>query len=101
MEENVRKAVLAAMKEAAPLDWAKANEIADRFKVKARAVTAMASRNDIEYNRKVRASKDGSAIVSKADLVKGIAGKLGVEVDKLDGLDKANKAALETVFNAL
>lgn len=106
MTDATKVKVLAEMKARVEangsLNWADANEIAEMFEgVKARSVTAMASRNSIAYARKVRTAKDGSAVVSKADLVGKIADAFGFDVATLDGLDKANKTALEAVVAGL
>jgi len=77
--------VVAAMRDAAPLNWEKAQEIAERFDLKAKGVVSSAIRNGIEYKRK--------------DLVDSIAKKLGV--DSLDGLEKSTKTALEIVLSNL
>jgi len=107
MESNKTKAttkftadVVAVMEENAPLDWAKANEIGDRFDIKPRAVVSSAIRLGIEYNKKERVSKTGAKIVSKADLVGMIANRLGVDADELDGLEKATKTSLEILLGA-
>jgi wobble nucleotide-excising tRNase len=90
--------VVAAMEAQAPLNWEKAQDIAERFNLKAKGVVASAIRNGIEYKRKERVSKSGAKIVSKADLVSKIAEKIGVDVAKLDGLEKATKTSLETLL---
>lgn len=106
MDEKTKALVIAEMNRRVALNgslnWTDANEISEMFAgVKARSVTAMASRNKIPYARKVRTAKDGSAVVSKADIVSKIAVELDIETSALDGLDKSNKAALEAVLSAL
>lgn len=96
--------IIIAMKAAAavkPLDWEKAQELGEQFGVSPRAITAAATRNKIAYARKGRVSKQGTPVVSKSDLVASIAEKLDLDKSTLDGLDKANKTALEAVVSAL
>jgi len=89
--------ILAVMSENSPLNMEKAEAIAEKFGIKARAVIASAVRNGITYEKKARVSKAGTKIVSKTDLVATIAEKFGVSVESLEGLDKANKSALEVL----
>jgi len=89
--------VTEVMKAQAPLDMTKAEAIAEQFGIKARAVIASAVRQGIPYQKKVRATKAGTPVVSKTDLVAKIALKLGVDVTDLAGLDKATKTALEVL----
>lgn len=89
--------VLDAMKAAAPLNFEKAGEIAEKFGLKQRAVVASAIRNEIPYENKVRVSKTGEPVVTKEDLVGTIADGLGLEAKDLTGLEKATKAALTKV----
>lgn len=66
---------------------------------KARSITAKISRMaDVEYKAKEPVSKDGSPVERKSDIVAEIA--KAVE-GNLDGLDKAPKAALVALRNAL
>jgi hypothetical protein len=89
--------VLEAMKAAAPLNLAKAEAIADQFGLKSRSVIASAVRNGIAYEKKAKVSKAGLPVTNKDDLVERIASALFVNVETLEGLDKASKTALERV----
>lgn len=101
MATQMNEKVMARMIEMAPLDFEKCGKIAEEFGLKQRAIVASATRNGIAYNKKARVSKTGDPIVSKADLVETIADSLNVTVESLDGLDKANKSALETIVSTL
>jgi hypothetical protein len=94
MASKMDKMVLDAMMASAPLDFAKATAIAERFGLKERSVVASAIRNGIPYVKKAKVNKAGLPVTSKEDLVASIADKLGIEVESLDGLDKASKNAL-------
>lgn len=90
-------AVLEAMRAAAPLNFASATEIADRFGLKARSVVASAIRNGIPYNKMAKVNKAGLPVVAKDDLVSAIAESLTISVEALEGLDKASKSSLEAL----
>ena len=90
--------VMAAMVAAAPLDMAKATAIADQYGEKPRAIIAAAIRAGIEYQRAAKRSKDGSLVQSKEDIVSAISARLGVN---LDGLEKATKASLGVLLDAI
>lgn len=90
--------VIARMNELAPLNMEKAEKIAAEFGLKSRSVIASAVRSGIAYDKKARVNKAGKVPVSKADLVTAIAEKFAVAVEALEGLDKANKSALEALL---
>ena len=94
MEDNVLK----AMQELAPLNMEKCGKIAEQFGLKTRSIIASAVRSGIEYEKKVRVGKTGAPVSSKADLVEKIAEKLGKTVSDLEGLEKANKTALQALL---
>ena len=94
--ENIVKEMAAR----APLNMAICTEIAEKHGLKPKSLIASASRNGIPYERKKAVSKNGAPVVSKADLVGMIAENLDVDVAALDGLDKANKAALTALVEA-
>lgn len=48
-----------------------------------------------------QAKAKGVSSATKAELVKGVAEMLGVEAGKLESLQKADKAALEVLLNAV
>lgn len=93
--------ILEAMRNNAPLNWTKCNEIAEQFGIKPRAVVASATRQGIEYERKKRVSKSGALVLRKTDLVEKIAEGLNLSTDNLGGLDKASKSALQVIVDAL
>jgi hypothetical protein len=90
MEENV----IARMVELAPLNMEKAEKIANEFGLKTKSVIASATRRGIAYERKTRVGKTGEKPETKESMVARIAEKYGIELDKLNGLEKANKKAL-------
>lgn len=96
----MKEKITARMMELAPLNMEKAEKIAAEFGVKARSIIASAVRSKIPYEKKARVNKAGKVPVSKSDLVEAIAEKFGVEVKALDGLDKANKTALEALLTS-
>ena len=53
------------------------------------------------YERKAPTTKDGKPVQKKLDLVSQIATLADVSADKLDGMEKAPKLALETLVAAL
>lgn len=83
-----------ALEAAAPLNFEKAQELAEEFDEKPRAVIAAAIRYGVEYQRKGRTTKNGDPVVRKEELVARIAEANGLQVEQLAGLEKANKAAL-------
>ena len=97
MSEKIAENVIAEMVKRAPLNYEICGEIAEKFGLKQRAIVASATRNKIDYQKKVRVSKTGNPVTSKADLVEAIAVKFDVSVEELDGLEKATKTALEVV----
>ena len=91
--------VLAIMEDAAPLDWAKAQELSTKLGIKPKAIVAAATRHGIEYRKIERKTKSGEKIRSKADLVALIAAQSKVAVEALDGLEKATKNSLEALLD--
>lgn len=71
---------------------------------KPRAIVAkmsrMADAHGFKYERKQPTTKDGKPVQKKLDLVALIASRAGVTADKLDGLEKAPKLALDTLAAA-
>ena len=93
--------VLKALSDAQPLNAEKCREIGVRFGYKERSMIACAKRQGLTYERKVRTNKQGEKPVSKADLVASIADALEIPAVRLDGLDKANKTALEALVASI
>lgn len=67
----------------------------------AKIARMVASGEVASYERKVPTTKDGKPVTKKTDLVARIATAAGVNVAKLDGMDKSPKLALETIVAAL
>jgi hypothetical protein len=97
----MKNEILQAMKENAPLNWGKAQEIGEKFGVKPRAVVASATRNSIPYEKKRRVSKSGAPVLRKTDLVSKIERGLDFDTGSLEGLEKASKSALERLAQAV
>ena len=53
------------------------------------------------YVRKERKAKDGSAVISKADLVQQIADAMGEDAEVIESLEKATKVTLQKVLAAV
>ena len=93
--------LLAAMRERAPLNLAKAQALADEYDAKTKSVIAKALREKIPYVKQERVRKDGKPVASKNATVASIEAILEVDVGAFDGLEKASKSALEAVLAAL
>jgi hypothetical protein len=98
---EITDVVIAEMKNVAPLNWGKAQEIGEKFGLKPRAIVASAIRNGVKYQKKQRVSKSGAPVVRKPDLVQGIEKALTIDSGSLDGLEKASKGALETLLKCV
>lgn len=100
---EAQEALIASM---APMDYTKAQELASDERMndadgnarKARSIVAKAISMGVEYNRKVATTKSGEPVVRKAELVEQIARTVE---GNLDGLEKAPKAALVALRDAL
>lgn len=75
-------------------------EIAETVGKGVRSIVAKLSREGV-YKKAEKKSVSGGAVFKKADLIEGIAGKIGVPAEQLESLEKATKEALELVFSAL
>lgn len=73
---------------------------AEKFGKTAKSIVAKLSREGV-YVKAERTSKTGEPVVKKDAMVGMIAEVVGVTEDKLDGLEKAPKAALKLIFEAL
>lgn len=102
---DAQVAILVAAAASAPLTFADCEALAadprmfdaDGNPRKARSIVAKVTRDGIPYAKKVPARKDGSKVETKASMVAQIAEKVGVAVDKLDGLEKASRTAVVTL----
>ena len=92
----------AALKALSPIDNEKAIKFAEDNGFTPAQVRAVAVRaDDIEYQAKPKARKDGSPVESKADIVTEIAGIVGQDVDTMETLANANRNVLVILRNAL
>jgi hypothetical protein len=93
-------AMVARMRDEAPLNQAKATALAAEFgdKFTARSVIAKAVRESIAYERKVAVTKTGAPVEQKEAIVTEIAQLVGAN---LDGLEKAPKPALQALRDYL
>lgn len=96
----MKEEIIEVMKAEAPLNWAKANEIAARFDVKARSIVASATSNDIPYERKKRVSKSGAPVLRKSDLAVKIGAITGLDMAGLEGAKKETLVALAEYLEA-
>jgi len=76
------------------------DELATKFGKSTRSIIAKLSREGV-LKAKEYVSKAGEKPITKEAFVKQIAEKLGVEMDKLNGLEKTNKAALKLISESL
>lgn len=90
-----------AMQEASPLNLEKAHALADQYDVKVKSIIAKAVREKIPYEKQVRVRKDGKPVASKEAVVGQIEHALEVSVGAFAGLEKASKASLEAVRDAI
>lgn len=90
MEQRIR--------DLAPLNQARARELAAEFGLTERSVAAKAVRMNVPYERKVAVTKSGQPVEQKEAIVKQIA---SLVEGNLDGLEKAPKAALQALRNFL
>jgi O-acetyl-ADP-ribose deacetylase (regulator of RNase III) len=96
---NYTEAQVAALREAAPLDMAKAKELAREMGKSYRSVIAKAKSENIEYVAKVAASKRvGGA--TKKEMIELLSDKSGVPYAKLEGLEKATAIAIAAILVA-
>jgi hypothetical protein len=95
---NYTPEMVAILKDNAPIDYAKAQELATQLERGARSIIAKCKREGIEYISKPAPAKKKAA-PSKADMVAAIA--TGLDLDSLDGLEKATGSALNKLLSAI
>lgn len=88
----------AAIREAAPLNKAKAEALALQMGKKPKSIIAKAVTMKVPYDKQKPVTKTGEPVIRKEDLVAKIAAYTGGD---LDGLEKASKPALQAVLAAL
>lgn len=74
--------------------------MAEKFGKSVRSVVAKLSREGV-YVAKQYQTKNGSKPVRKEQLVEDIADVFNISMDKVEGLEKAPKRALEAILNAV
>ena len=89
------------MRELSPITYDCAVVLAEKFGKKLRSVIAKAcSLDGVVYVARERVSKNGSAIVRKAEMVESIAKSLATDED-LTGLEKATKSSLDALMRSI
>jgi len=98
---NYTKAQETEMRELSPISYDVAVVLAERFGKKLRSVIAKAcSLDGVVYVARERVTKNGSAVVRKAEMVESIAKSLATDED-LSGLEKATKASLDALMRSI
>ena len=95
---NYTPEMVATLKAAQPIDYAKAQELGLQLDRGVRSIIAKCKREGIEYISKPAPAKKKAA-PSKADLVAAICA--AVDTDSLDGLEKASGSALNKLLSSL
>ena len=92
---NYTPEMVAILKAAAPLDFAKAEALSKQLGKNVRSIIAKAKREGVDYISKPAPAKKKAA-ASKADMVAAIC--KGLNMQSCEGLDKATGAALATLL---
>lgn len=92
-------ALVAELRDCAPMDLQKAKSFADKHGMSYRSVIAKCKTEQIEYVKLEPAAKKPKG-VTKSDLAHDIAVSMGMSADDLTGLDKAPFAVLEKILAA-
>jgi hypothetical protein len=95
---NYTPEMVAILKDNAPINYEKALVLSLTLDRGARSIIAKCKREGIEYISKPAPAKKKAA-PSKADMVAAIA--TGLDLDSLDGLEKATGAALNKLLSAI
>jgi Mn-dependent DtxR family transcriptional regulator len=72
------------------------DELAEKLNKSRRSIIGKLSRLEI-YERKVYLTKRGENPITKQEIVHNISRKMGVDLEKLEGLDKAPKEVLKLI----
>ena len=89
------------MRELSPITYDCAVVLAEKFGKKLRSVIAKAcSLDGVVYVARERVTKNGSAVVRKAEMVESIAKSLATDED-LSGLEKATKSSLDALMRSI
>ena len=98
---NYTKAQEDEMRESSPISYDVAVVLAEKFGKKLRSVIAKAcSLDGVVYVARERVTKNGSAVVRKAEMVESIAKSLATDED-LTGLEKATKSSLDALMRSI
>ena len=98
---NYTKAQESEIRELSPISYEVAQVLAEKFGKKLRAVIAKAcSLDGVVYVARERVTKNGSAVVRKAEMVESIAKSLATDED-LTGLEKATKSSLDALMRSI
>ena len=95
---NYTEAMVATLKNNAPIDFDKAQALGKEMGRSVKSVIAKCKREGIEYISKPAPARKKSA-PTKADLVSAIC--KGLDIDALDGLEKATGLALSKLLSNL
>ena len=74
--------------------------LADELQKSVKSIIGKLSREGV-YRREIYKTKSGELPVTKVEIVSNIADSLGIEVESLAGLEKAPKATLKKLEEAL
>ena len=76
------------------------NQLAEELEKSPKSIIGKLSREGV-YRREIYKTKTGELPVTKVEIVSNIADDLGLEVESLLGLEKAPKATLKKLENAI
>ena len=95
---NYTEAMVATLKTSAPIDYAKAQALGKELNRSPKSIIAKCKREGIEYISKPAPARKKSA-PTKADIVSAICS--GLDLDDLNGLEKATGSALSKLLSAI
>lgn len=95
---NYTEAMVATLKTSAPLNFDKAQALGKKMNRSTKSIIAKAKREGIEYISKPAPARKKSA-PTKADIVSAICS--GLDLDDLNGLEKATGSALSKLLSAI
>jgi hypothetical protein len=95
---NYTEAMVATLKTNAPMDYDKAQALGKEMQRSAKSIIAKCKREGIEYISKPAPARKKSA-PTKADIVSAICS--GLDLDDLNGLEKATGSALSKLLSAI
>lgn len=95
---NYTPEMVATLTANAPLDYDKAQALGKEMQRSVKSVIAKAKREGIEYISKPAPARKKSA-PTKADIVRAICN--GLDIDDLNGLEKATGSALSKLLSAI